>query len=748
MKKSLLALSILFASLGAKAQEPVDYVNPFIGTTNYGATNPGAIAPRGMASVVPFNVAGGDNVMDKDSQWWSMPYLYENTFFTGYTHVNLSGVGCPDLGTVILMPTTGEVKTNHNEYGSNYSNEIAKPGYYSNTLTKYDVKTEVSATTRAGVHKYHFPAGQANVLLNLGLGLTNEQDGMVRVVNNKEIEGFRTVGSFCYNNAEGIYPVYFVIRLSDEADNFGVWKKSNTYEGAEAAWMGHYNGKTRILENYTRPVAGDSIGVYMSYDLKAPKTVEVQVGVSYVSMENARENLNKEVGNKTFNQIAGEANTAWNEVLSTIEVEGGTDDDKTVFYTALYHTLIHPNTFNDVNGEYQEVGSGKIGHTDGTRYTVFSLWDTYRCTHQLFSLLYPEQQLNMVNSMLDMYDENGWLPKWELNSMETFTMVGDPAAAVIADTYLKGIRDFDTEKALEAMLKSANTPNNPLRPGLEEYLKYGYIPTESKVGGCVSTTQEYCISDYAIAQYAKALGNKDLYKEFSKRSMYYKNTFDKSIGFLRPRNADGSWMTPFDPIEGANFQHNRGFIEGNAWQYSFMMPHDPKGLIKLYGGKKGFVEKLQKVFDDGHYDMANEPDINYPYLFNYVAGEEWRTQKTVRELLHKHFPNQPGGISGNDDTGTMSAWVVFSMMGFYPDVPANANYALTSPVFDKVTIHLSDKYYGGNTVVITAGNQDKDHVYIDDVQLNGKGLKKMFISHDDLVKGAELHFELSEKKNK
>ncbi len=719
------------------SQEPVDYVNPFIGTSNYGTTNPGAIIPRGMVSLTPFNVAGKQNNFDKDSQWFSTPYEHTNTFLTGFSHVNLSGVGCPDLGVLLLMPTTGKLETNHLLYGSTYSNEISKPGYYSNELDKYDIKTEVTATKRVGISKYTFPKGSANILLNLGVGLTNEQGAMVKINSSTEIEGMRSVGSFCYNNPEEAYPVYFVAKFSKPADKFGVWKKPAIYNGNEAQWMG-YNGKTRLMDNNTKMVVGDSIGTYFTYILNKKETIEVNIGVSYVSIENARENLKKETGSKSFDVIRKEANDTWNEQLSKIKVEGGSNKDKTIFYTALYHALIHPNTLNDINGEYPEIKTGKTGKTEGTRYTVFSLWDTYRNVHSFLSLVYPDQQSDMVKSMIQMYHENGWLPKWELNSTETFTMVGDPASIVIADTYLRGIQDFDVEKAYEGMLKSADQiHHNPLRPGLENYLKKGYLTTDN--GGSVATTQEYNIADFAISQLAKSLGKVADYVRFKKRAVSYRKLFDKELNLLRPRNQDDSWYEPFDPLAGANFTKNVGFVEGNSWQYTFMAAHDIKYLIKGMGGKKGFTQQLQKVFDTDQFDMANEPDIGYPYLFNYVKGEEWRTQKIVKGLINKYFLNKSYGIPGNDDTGTMSVWLLYSMMGLYPIVPGKPIYTFTTPVFDKITIQLDEKYYGKKELVIEKKFNNEEGA-IKSILVNGLRHKSYFISHKELVNKGHLLF--------
>ncbi len=736
---TLIILFLVFNFDVIIGQDQASYVNPFIGTSNYGATYPGPIAPRGMVSISPFNVAGSKNLpLEKDSQWLSTPYVHENTFLTGFSQVNLSGVGCPDLGVILLMPTTGQVETNHLKYGSTYSNEVAKAGYYSSTIDKYNVKGEFTTSTRVGVSRFTFPKGQSNILLNLGLGLTNEEGSMVKVISPTEIEGMRSVGSFCYNSPEAAYPVYFVAKFSKPADTFGVWKKPAKHEGVEAKWM-TYNGKPRLMKQATKMVVGDSIGTYFTYKFDKTETVEVKIGISYVSIDNARENLQKETDNKSFDSVYEETHTKWNNLLSRIKVEGSSEDDKIIFYTALYHTLIHPNILNDFNGEYPEINRGKIGKTEDTRYTVFSLWDTYRNLHQLMSLVYPQQQSDMIKSMLDMYGENGWLPKWELNSTETFTMVGDPASIVIADTYLKGIQDFDIKKAYEAMLKSADQiENNPLRPELKDYIEKGYVTTDNE--GSVSKTEEYNVADYSIALLAKELGEKEDYERFKKRSISYRKLFDKNLNLLRPRNSNGSWHEPFNPEAGANFTKNIGFIEGNAWQYAFMVPHDINGLKKLMGGNKAFTNQLRMVFDTNQFDMANEPDIAYPYLFNYVKGEEWRSQKLVNKLVRKYFQNKPDGLPGNDDTGTMSAWLVYSMMGIYPISPGSPEYTITSPMFDKITIQLDSKYYKKKQLVIEREGKSKGK--INKILLDKTKHKSYFITHDKLINSNKLRIIL------
>ena len=722
-----------------EAQTYSDYVNPFIGTSNFGATNPGAIAPRGMVSVSPFNVAGSQNTLEKDSRWLSNPYVNENTFLTGFSHVNLSGVGCPDLGVILTMPTTGDLETDHLKYGSTYENEVAKAGFYSTTLKKYKIKVETTATTRTGISKYSFPKGKSNILLNLGLGLTNEQGGMLKIVSSSEIEGLRNVGSFCYKKPEESYPIYFVVQFSKPSLNFGIWKNISKYEGIEKQWM-PYNGQTRLYKEYRKEVIGDSIGAYMSYNFKEPTDVEVKIGVSYVSIENARNNLIKETNELSFEKIYQQTKLSWDNLLSKIDVEGGTNNDKTIFYTALYHALIHPNTLNDVNGEYPKMKSRETLKTEGTRFTVFSLWDTYRNLHSLMSLVYPKQQSDMVKSMLSIYDESGWLPKWELNSTETTTMVGDPAGIIIADTYLRGIKDFNIEKAYEAMTKSATVlEGNLLRPGIREYLKKGYLTTESTKSGSVSTTQEYNISDFAIAQLAKGLEKKEDEDFYKKRSISYRKLFDKDFNLLRPRNKDNSWVKPFKPETGANFKKNLGFIEGNSWQYTFMLSHDIKGLIELMGGEKAYSQQLQKVFNIGQFDMANEPDIGYPYLFNYIKGEEWRSQKIVSSLISKYFKNTADGLPGNDDTGTMSAWLIYSMMGIYPISPAEPIYTFVTPLFDKITIQLDSRYYKNKQLII----EKEGEGFIRKIKLNDKTINSFFINHQDLVNAGHLKIILN-----
>ena len=561
----------------------------------------------------------------------------------------------------------------------------------------------------------------------------------MRKVNDCEIEGMKVLGTFCYN-PQAVFPIYFVMRINKKPVEAGYWKKQRPMYGVEAEWDKD-QGKYKLYTKYNKEIAGDDIGAWFTFDTQEGEQIEVAMGVSFVSMENARENLDKEQHGRHFAEIHQEARNRWNDDLGRIQVEGGTKEQKTVFYTGLYHALIHPNILQDVNGQYPQMEGDQILTTQGDRYTVFSLWDTYRNLHQLMTLVYPERQINMVRTMIDMYREHGWLPKWELYGRETLTMEGDPSLPVIVDTWMKGLRDFDIELAYEAMYKSATMPgkDNLMRPDNDDYMAKGYVPLMEQFDNSVSHALEYYIADYSLYTLAKALGKKEDAKLFYNRSMGYKNYYCKEFGTLRPILPNGKFYEPFDPKQGENFEPSPGFHEGNAWNYTYYVPHDVMGLAKLMGGKKNFVNKLQMIFDKGYYDPANEPDIAYPYLFSYFKGEEWRTQKLVKELLAKYFTTKPDGIPGNDDAGTMSAWAIFSMMGLYPDCPGVPEYTLTLPTFDKVTIKLDPKYHGTDQLVIEVANPDAPSDYVKSIEMGGKKCGYR-INHNDLLKAGTLRF--------
>ena len=735
------ALLSLLCALAHGQERLVEYVDPFIGTTNFGTTNPGARCPWGIMSVTPFNVMGSDgNTYDKDSRWWSTPYEWTNSFLTGFAHVNLSGVGCPDMGSLLLMATTGPLEPDYHKYGTSYSAERAEPGYYAVRLDRYGISAELTSTLRTGVSRFTFPAGESHVLLNLGEGLTNESGAFLRRRSETEIEGMKLLGNFCYDVPQAVYPIYFALRVSKAPKQTGWWKHQRPMT-AEAEWDQHA-GRYKVYTKYGREIAGDDIGAYFTYDTGEGESIEVRLAVSFVSTENAWQNMEAETAMLSFAQLRKRASSSWEKELSRITVEGGTEEQRRVFYTALYHTLIQPSILQDINGQYPTMESDSVGQSAHDRYTIFSLWDTYRNVHQLMTLVYPERQIDMVRSMIDMYREGGWLPRWELIGRETLTMEGDPAIPVIVDTWLKGLRGYDIETAYEAMLKSATLPSgaNLIRSDNDDYLQLGYVPLRGKYDNSVSHALEYYVADHALSILADSLGHKEEAERFYKQSLGYRHYFDPATKTLRPKLPDGSFLSPYDPELGKNFEPNPGFHEGCAWNYAFFVPHDIPWLVRIHGGRQAFVRHLQSVFDDGHYDPSNEPDIAYPYLFTYFRGEEWRTQQLVSELLAKYFHTTPDGIPGNDDTGTMSTWAVFSMMGLYPDVPGVPEYALTAPTFDRITIRLDPTWYGSDRLIIEGAPQDAKS-YIKGIRFNGKPLKSHRISHEMLRQGGVLSYE-------
>lgn len=743
MIRVLLTLFALMLSVGLRAEEPTKWVDPFIGTADYSVTHPGAVVPHGMMAVVPFNVTGSElNRFDKDNRWWSAPYDIRNKYSVGFAHGALSGVGCPELGAIITMATVGEVMPDRYDHGSTYSDEVAEPGYYATTYDMFAVRAEATATERASVERYTFvEGGAANILIDLGTALSNESGAMLRKVSDTEVEGMRLLGTFCYTN-QAVFPVYFVARISHKAESTGYWKLQPEMTGVEAAWSGD-SGQYKIYKSYSREMMGNDIGFYFSLGEVEPGTeVEVKVGISYTSMENARRNLDAEVGGRTFDEVRAEAHDVWSDALGKIRVTGGSDEDKTMFYTGLYHALLHPNILSDVNGEYPAMESGATGlAADYDRYTVFSLWDTYRNVHQLLTLAYPDVQTDMIRSMVAMSEEWGWLPRWELYGRETFTMEGDPAIPVIVDSYLKGLRDFDVEVAYEAMRRSATTPgaDNPIRRDIDPYIERGFIPVgvfaqDMSGDNSVSHALEYYVADHALSLLAREMGDEEFAEELESRAAGWRHYYSKADGAMRPLDASGEYVGEFDPTAGANFSNTIGFHEGSSWNYTFFVPHDIDGLVKAMGGKSAFTEKLWMIFEEGHYDPTNEPDIAYPYLFSRIKGEEWRTQYIVRRLLDENYSVSPDGLPGNDDTGTMSAWAVFSMMGIYPDCPGEPYYTITTPRFECVEI---DTMHG--TITIECEGEGD---YIETMELGGRPLKSYRISHEELMTNKILKLKL------
>ncbi len=717
--------------MGISWAGPVDWVNPFIGTAHGGNTFPGALVPWGMVSVSPHN-----DFRSPSGYTYSSPAIY------GFGHVHLSGTGCPDLGSVVLMPTTGNVESDPEKWESGYDLEKATPGYYSVHLKTYDIQAEMTATTHAGLSQYFFPArkGDANILLDLGRRLTTDPvtlkspsfESYVKIVSKNEAEGYAESGDFCSPYAGNKQTTYFVIQFSKHAVRTGTWRGDSASDDREQK--------------------GKGIGAFFRFSTAGQEPIMARVGISYVSIENARLNLKTEITGWDFETLRASASKAWDDALSRLQVTGGTGDQKTIFYTALYHALIHPSVFSDVNNEYQEMGhKGVETAKDYTRYHVYSLWDTYRNLHPLLGLFYPERDLDMTKTLVEMAKESGWLPKWELGGNETSVMVGCPAVPVILDTYRQGLKDFDVDSAYEAMVKSLNPKDNKTYGGLKSLLQYGYIPKDDDSGdylwGSVSTSLEYSYDFWCLAQMAKDLKKKDDYEKYIHLSGVYRNFYDPSTGFLRAKNRDGSFMTPFNPLATCCDQSwpdngGPGYVEGSAWQYLFFVPHDMDGLKMLLGGDQMFVDRLKECFEGGHYDATNEPDIAWPYLFDYVPKEAWRSQQEVREIMDKYYKNTPDGIPGNDDCGVMSAWYVFSAIGFYPVCPGSNTYQIGSPLFQQVDAHLNKMIYPAGLLTLKTINNSDKNLYIQSIQVDGVDYKKDFINHDTLIYGKTIVFKM------
>jgi len=711
----------------AFAQALTRYVDPFIGTAGGGNTFPGAVRPWGMVSVSPHNDLGAPS-----------GYIHGHPFFYGFGHVHLSGTGCADLGSVLLVVTNKGVVTSPEEWKIRYAGERAEPGYYAIRLRDIDADAEATATIRCGMTRFRFSRkGEMVVQIDAGRSLSLVGGGSVRVVSGQEVEGFNVSGGFC--GEANRQTAYFVARLSRKADKSGTWKGS-------------------VISDASLAVAQDSgVGAWFRFAVNAGETITVKVGISYVSAGNAKSNLEAEIGQRSFEQIRHEARVAWEQQLSRIIVKGSAETDLTRFYTALFHCLIHPNVITDINGEYPLMGRGKVGHySTRDRYSVFSLWDTYRTLHPLLTLAYPERQAEMVQTMIDMYKESGWLPKWELIGNETHLMVGDPAVPVIADTYLKGVRGFDTLAAYEALKKHGTNLGEGAeasRPGYQDYLALGYIPVDQDtsrpwwVWGPASTTLEYCYADWSHAQMAFALGKATEAEEFLRRSRFYRNLFDPRSEFIRPRLHNGAWLTPFDPeqTEGSGSwvgSGGPGYVEGNAWNYTWFVPHDVEGLIELLGGAPAFSSRLQQCFERGKFTMSNEPDIGYPYLFTYIPGEAHHTPTIVRAIMGSQFRAEAAGLPGNDDCGALSAWFVFSSLGFYPMCPASNSYRIGIPLFKKATIVLNGRYYKGGTFTIELENSLTSE-RIKSVEINQVQRRDYQLLHSEIVSGGRLVFRLA-----
>jgi len=731
---------------------PTGYVNPFIGTDDHGHTFPGAALPGGLVQLGPdTGIKGWD---------WCSGYHYSDSTIMGFSHLHRSGMGAGDWGDILLMPTTGKLKvepgTKENPgegYRSKFSHqeEKASPGYYSVILKDYRIKAELTVSERAGFHRYTFPKSDvSHILIDMEHGIGDKcTDAQVKIVNNTEIEGHRASNGFVKKQN-----VYFCAKFSKPFNSSGTWAKSNIKPGSKEE-------------------SGTNIGAYIDYVTSENEVVEVKVGISYTSIAQARLNLDTEIPKWDFDRVKDDARMKWDKALEKIEVamDKGTDEtynkQKLVtFYTALYHSLLFPATFGDVDGKYMGLDNEVHTAKDFTYRSDCSLWDTFRAEMPLLTLVHPERTNDLINTMIAQYEQGGWLPTpQQFGNSYTNDMIGDHPVVVILDALKKGIKNFDTEKAYEAVKKNAmETPPSDHRSrgriGLADYLKYGYVPYD-KVRESVSRTLEYAYNDWCVAQLAKALGKTADYEMFMKRAANYKNIIDTSTGFARPKNSNGEWLSPFDP-KFIGQGNNRHYTEANAWQYTWFVPHDVQGLVNLEGGRENFVKKLDSLFTTssdihstvsdvtgliGQYAHGNEPSHHTLYLYNY-AGTPWKTQALARNVMDSLYHEGPAGLCGNEDMGQMSAWYVLSAMGFYPVAPGQNVYSIGSPEFSKVTIHLDKTYNNGKQFVIEARNNSKANKYVQSATLNGKALNKPWFDHADIKSGGTLIFIMGPQPNK
>ncbi len=687
----------------------VQYVDPFIGTGGHGHTYPGATLPHGMVQLSP----------DTRLDGWDGcgGYHYSDNYIYGFTHTHLSGTGVSDYGDILLMPMTGKPSPDNKVYGSKFShaNEKATAGFYSVKLDDDNIIAELTATTRVGFHRYKFPSSSNN---NITLDLKHRDEvieSSLKIIDLHTIAGLRRSRAWANNQY-----VYFVIEFSKPFSKTGFWKNDTLLPSG-----------TTDLKN------SKNIKAFFQFD---DAEVMAKVALSAVSIEGAQSNLAKELPGWDFDKAKTDAEKIWNDELSRIEVSSNDAKQLRTFYTALYHTAIVPNINQDVDGQYRGRDNQIHTATGFTNYSVFSLWDTYRGAHPLYTIIDQKRTLDYINSFLVQYQQGGRLPVWELSSCETDCMIGYHSVPVIVDAYNKGIKQFDTKLALEAMKKSATW--NHL--GLPALMDHGFLEMDDEHES-VSKTLEYAYDDWCIAQFAKAQGNMDDYNNYIKRAQSYKNIFDAQTGFMRPRK-NGNWLSPFDPREV-----NNNFTEANSWQYSFYTPQDINGYIEMIGGRKKMEEKLDKLFTEnskttgrdqsdisgliGQYAHGNEPSHHIAYLYNF-AGAPYKTQAMVHRILSEMYHDTPDGLEGNEDCGQMSAWYVLSAMGFYPVTPGTTDYIIGTPLFSSAKIHLEN----GKTFEINAGNFTNDKFYIQSAKLNDQLHSKSYISYFDINNGGNLNF--------
>jgi len=734
------------------------YVNPFTGTSKMGHVFPGATAPFGMVQLSPqtnFEVMfHDDGTYNTETYEYCAGYQYRDTIIIGFAHTNFSGTGHSDLGDFLVMPAVGSLvldplKASDGGKGfySTFSHdrEDAAPGYYKVDLDSYGIQAELTASERVGFHQYTFPkSDEAHIILDMVYNIYHHDNKnvwtFIRIENDSLVTGYRQTKGWARTRK-----VFFAMQFSRPFESYGNKKyNKETYHG--------FYRRFNQSENFPE-IAGKDLRVYFNFNTAEGEKIQVKLALSPVSTAGALKNLEAEIPHWDFEKTKEETKAKWNNELSKIEVTTLTEDDKRTFYSALYHTNLSPVLYEDVDGQYRGLDQN-IHTSDGfINYTIFSLWDTYRALHPLFNITQPERNNDMIKSMLAHYEESvhKMLPVWSHYANENWCMIGYHATSVIADAMAKNIGDFNHEHALEA---SVNTANVRYFDGLGDYIDYQYVP-DDKSHSSVSKTLEYAYNDWCIAQMAQQVGNASAEIEFMKRSEYYNNLYDPEIGFMRPKLADGTFRKDFDPMD----THGQGFIEGNAWNYGMYVPHNIDKMIAVMGGKDRFSQHLDSLFtmeiDDryiakheditrdgiiGSYVHGNEPGHHIPYLYNWTGYPE-KTQSRVRMIMDTMYAPTVDGLCGNDDAGQMSAWYIFSSLGFYPVTPGSADYALGSPSVKNAVFHLEN----GKILTIKANNQSKENVYVKSVSINGKIIKGTLISHHDIIDGGEIIFEMYNK---
>ena len=723
-----LALGSAFYSCSTAKQDTpqtdyTQYVDPFIGAADNGHTFPGACRPFGMIQTSPVTGAVG---------WrYCSEYMYADSIIWGFTQTHLNGTGCMDLGDILVMPFTGERHRTWDAYRSSFSktSENATPGYYTVTLDQAKVKAELTATTHAALHRYTYEqADSASILIDLQHGAAWNEKQYHSQVNSCEVnwENDSTLTGHVNNKVWVDQDYYFVMQFSRP-----------------------------VIDHFELPMAETEKGkrLVASFNIQPGEEVLMKVALSTTGVEGAKANMAAEVPGWDFEGIRTAAKADWNSYLSRIEVEG-TDEEKTNFYTSFYHALIQPNEISDVDGRYRNAADSVVNATGGKFYSTFSLWDTYRAAHPFYTLMVPERVDGFINSLVDQAEVQGYLPIWGLWGKENFCMVANHGVSVVAEAYAKGFRGFDAERAFNA-IKQTQTVSHPLKSNWENYMKYGYFPTDLTEAESVSSTLESVYDDYAAADMAKRMGKTEDAAYFARRADFYKNLFDSSTQFMRPKKSDGTWKSPFNPSQIGHAESVGGdYTEGNAWQYTWHVQHDVPGLIALFGGEEPFLNKLDSLFTlklettqadvtglIGQYAHGNEPSHHVTYLYA-LAGRPERTQELIREIFDTQYSPKPNGLCGNDDCGQMSAWYMFSAMGFYPVNPVSGEYVFGAPQLPEFVLHLAD----GKTFTIKAEGLSEANKYVKSITLNGEPYTKNFISHADIVKGGTLVYQMTDKK--